>query len=249
MDIWASCKDAVVPKLLQGELIRIVENQEQVATNGLVDSLEEQALLEQLLEASKPPTPPDTAGLHYLLATPFRYPPLRYGSRFGVRQEPSLFYGSKELKAALAETAYYRFVFWSGMEEPPPSGSLTTELTTFGAFYLVTRGVSLYEEPFLQFEEQLMNPTTYSETQEFGRNMREYGIEGFEYRSARDPDGGINVALYYAKAFPHAKPTCQELWMCSVNEEKVSFYNKGYGTRRYERELFLVNDELPAPAV
>ncbi len=249
MDIWAACKDAAVPKALAGELIRIVESQEQIATNALVDSLDEQALLEAMLETSKPPAPPGTAHLHYLLATPFRYPPLKYGSRFGVRQEPSLFYGSRDLSAALAETAYYRLVFWSGMETPPPRGSLTTELTAFGARYATQQGLCLYEEPFQSFQKQLTDPRDYSDTQELGRNMRAAGIEGFEYRSARDPDGGINIALYYARAFSHAMPVWQEPWICEVAEAKVSFYSKVQGTRLYQRELFLVDGLLPSPAV
>ena len=59
-----------------GRLLRLVESQEQVATNSLVRTLAEQALLEDLIEASKPPLPATGHGLHYLLATPFRYPPL-----------------------------------------------------------------------------------------------------------------------------------------------------------------------------
>ena len=69
-----------------------MESQEQVATNRLVATLAEQDLLESMLEASKPPLPKGTARLDYLLATPFRYPPLPHGSRFGGRHEPSLFY-------------------------------------------------------------------------------------------------------------------------------------------------------------
>lgn len=249
MDIWAACKDAVVPKALEGELIRMVESQEQIATNALVESLDEQALLEEMLEASKPPAPPETTHLHYLLATPFRYPPLRYGSRFGVRQEPSLFYGSRDLGAALAETAYYRFVFWSGMEEPPPGGSLTTGLTAFGALYAVKRGLCLHEEPFIRFEKQLLDSRHYADTQELGRNMRAAEIEGFEYLSARDPDGGINIALFRANAFSRPNPTWQEPWICETAEDRVSFYSKGYGTRLYQKELFLVDGVLPAPAV
>jgi hypothetical protein len=249
MDIWAACRDEVVPTALEGELIRIVESQEQIATNILVDSLDEQALLEEMLEASKPPALPETAHLHYLLATPFRYPPLKYGSRFGVRQEPSLFYGSRDLGAALAETAYYRFVFWSGMEVPPPGGSLTSELTAFGARYAVRRGLCLHEKPFTQFEKHLIDPRRYAETQELGRNMRAAEIEGFEYLSARDPDGGINIALFKASAFSRPHPTWQEPWICETVEDKVSFYSKGYGTRLYQKELFLLEGKLPAPAV
>ena len=55
------------------KLWRGVEAQHRVATVRLVDNLAEQELLERLIEDSKPPLPPDCAGLHYLLATPFRY--------------------------------------------------------------------------------------------------------------------------------------------------------------------------------
>ena len=57
MDIWQACAgvEQIIP--LRGRLVRLVENQGQVATLQLVDTLEEQALLEQLLESSKPPLP------------------------------------------------------------------------------------------------------------------------------------------------------------------------------------------------
>ena len=56
-----------------------------IATRKLVDSLAEQELLEKLLEGAKPPAP--GARVHYLLSTPFRYPPLPHGSRFGRATE------------------------------------------------------------------------------------------------------------------------------------------------------------------
>lgn len=249
MEIWAACRGAVVPKPLKGELIRIVQSQEQLATHTLVDSLEEQALLEQMLEESKPPCPPDTAAFHYLLVTPFRYPPLRHGSRFGTRQEPSLFYGSIDLGAALAETAYYRLLFWSGMEAPPPSGRLTTEHTVFGARYATDRGLCLNEEPFRRFEEQLTNPQSYTDTQKLGGNLRAAGIEAFEYLSARDSDRGINVALFHAGVFSHPKPVWQQSWICDTRDQEVSLYSKDHGAWRFQREQFLVEGELPAPSV
>ena len=70
-------------KAASGLLWRGVEAQHLVATMRLVDSLDEQAELERILEASKPPLPPlrRVAGpartaarpQHYLLNTPFRY--------------------------------------------------------------------------------------------------------------------------------------------------------------------------------
>ena len=248
MDIWAACKDAAVFEPLAGELIRIVESQERVATNALVESLEEQALLEDLIEASKPPLPPGTGALHYLLSTPFRYPPLRHGSRFGTRSEPSLFYGSATLDAALAEVAYYRFVFWEAMAVPPASGRFTTEHTVFGARYAARVGARLQAQPFSAFEDRLTDPCRYADTQRLGRDLRRAGIEAFEYRSARDPGRGINVALFQSGAFAEPRPIWQQQWLGETRGERVTFYGEEHGTRLFPRGAFLVNGALPAPA-
>jgi hypothetical protein len=45
-----------------GDLWRVVEAQHRAATMRLVDTLEEQALLEELIEEAKPPLPPEAAG-------------------------------------------------------------------------------------------------------------------------------------------------------------------------------------------
>lgn len=247
MDIWAAGREAVVPRTLEGELIRVVESQEQIATRSLVDDLAEQALLETLLELSKPPLPPEAGHLHYLLSSPFRYPPLEYGSRFGARHEPGLFYGALHEAPALAETAYYRLVFWSGMDVPPPAGRLSTEHTLFAARYASSRGLCLHEAPFDAFERQLTNPLSYRETQPLGSHMREAGIDLFIYRSARDPDRGLNIALYNATPFVHPAPTWKESWLCDTRSDEVTFYNKTAGTRVFRRSQFLVQGAFPFP--
>ncbi|MBR9805357.1 RES family NAD+ phosphorylase, partial [bacterium] len=111
-------QEANVESPWQGTLSRVVESQQRIATLHLVDSLEEQAVLEALIDQAKPPASIDHDKFHYLISSPFRYPPLRHGSRFGSRYEPSLFYGSLSIQCALAECAYYRFVFLEGMSEP-----------------------------------------------------------------------------------------------------------------------------------
>ena len=66
-----------------GTAWRIVEAQHYVSTMKLVDSVAEQDLLDGLLETTKPPIPPECAGLDFLLATPFRYDAVYpHGSRF-----------------------------------------------------------------------------------------------------------------------------------------------------------------------
>ena len=108
--IWTRCAGDSEIRPLGLSPWRVVEAQHQVSTRKLVDSADEQILLEELIDRAKPPyTTP--ARLHYLLATPFRYPPLRHGSRFGRRHERGIWYGSSTRRAAFAEISYYRLLF------------------------------------------------------------------------------------------------------------------------------------------
>src|SRR5512134_2866536 len=111
--IWTRCGGRANLRRLAGTAWRVVEGQHVVSTRKLVDSAAEHEILESLIEEVKPPLPdePEFRGLHYLLVTPFRYPPLRHGSRFATRTERSLWYGSTRPRTAFAETAYYRLLF------------------------------------------------------------------------------------------------------------------------------------------
>jgi RES domain len=249
-DIWGACAPEVNAALLGGELMRLVESQEEVATLGLVDTLSEQRRLERLLEQAKPPLLVGTEHLHYLLAAPFRYPPLTYGSRFGTRQEPGLFYGSLGASALLAEAAYYRLVFWAGMSSPPPSGKLDTQHNVFTVDYRTQRGLRLYKPPFTGFATLLTSRDSYDATQQLGREMRAAGIEAFEYRSARDVAYGVNVALYAPQALASARPKQVTSWLTETRAEAVTFSERGSkDVARFPIEQFLVAGSLPLPAL
>jgi hypothetical protein len=245
---WDACLAEARAGPVSGRLLRLVESQEEVATTQLVSSLERQAVLEDLLEATKPPRRVGTERLHYLLATPFRYPPLKHGSRFGSRIEPSLFYGSLGLNTVLAEAAYYRFVFWQGMTIPPEN-KLVTQHTMFEAEYRTERGLQLHAAPFAAHRKLLTHPSDYAATQELGWKMRQAGIEAFEYLPARDPEGGLNVALFTPDALPGNEPRSMEPWLCELTGTHARF---SAGRKRtvhgFEVDLFLVGGELPQPA-
>jgi len=247
-DIWAACGAQAQPRLMAGEILRLVESQEQIATNRLVSTLAEQELLEEMLEASKPPLPKGAAQLDYLLATPFRYPPLPHGSRFGGRHEPSLFYAARSVTTVLSESAYYRFVFWQGMRRPPPA-PLRTQHTLFGARLRARRGYALHQPPFDRYRSVLASRDDYGPTQALGRHLRDAGADAIEYISARDAAGGLNGALYTPTAFGQARPTFKEEWLCETRADEVSFYaRRDAGLRVFPRSQFTIEGRLPAPA-
>lgn len=244
-DIWASCCDRVSPTPLKGRVFRIVESQEKVATNELVDTLEEQALLEEMLEITKPAIPEAAQDLSYLLFTPFRYPPLQYGSRFGRRFEPSLFYGSRSLETALAETAYYRLHFWFDMRVPPPAKKLNTQHTAFTAEIKTKQGLQLQRPPFAKYESQLMDKSSYRETQLLGTLMREKGIAAFEYFSARDINKGINIGLFSHTVFKEKKASSIMNVLCATQAEGVEFMDENSVVYQYDYRDFLDNGSFP----
>src|SRR5476649_1977021 len=111
VDVWNSCKGKNEIRMIKNTAWRIVEAQEVTATRKLVDSFEEYKILEGLIESQKPLLRVEELNIHPLLYTPFRYPPLKYGSRFGKRSEPSLWYGSLSIESVMSEKAFYQLNF------------------------------------------------------------------------------------------------------------------------------------------
>ncbi len=247
--VWDACKGAQQVKRLTGILYRLVESQEQVATLGYVDTLDEQALLEAMLENTKPVYKEDLRAYHYLLSTPFRYPPLKWGSRFGGVHEPSIFYGGSSVEITLAESAYYRFVFWNSMAGTPIKNQIRSEHSLFSVGYQSQKGASLHQTPFDNYEHEISSPTQYTKPQQLGSAMRASGVEVFEYPSARDLQKGICVGLFTARAFRHKNPKNMSQWLCETAANEVLFKQLGSNIiTSFKLEAFLVDAKLPMPA-
>src|ERR1019366_4365757 len=94
---------------LGGKCWRVVEAQHQISTMKITDTLAEQAVLEDLLEETKPPLSCECAHLDFLLLTPFRYSTRNsYGSRFRrAYAENGVFYAAEHPSTAMAETAFH----------------------------------------------------------------------------------------------------------------------------------------------
>ena len=247
--IWTQSAASSKIRPLSLRAWRVVEAQHLVSTRKLVDSDAEQAILEDMIEAQKPHAP-DTGRLHYLLFTPFRYPPLRRGSRFGGRWERGIWYGSEALRAALAEVAYYRLLFLEGTGAEV--GPVQTDLTAFRTPLETTRGLDLASSPFERWSRELTSKTSYASTQPLGTAMREAGVEVFRYRSARDREGGINVGVFAPQAFAARRPRELQTWHAWATRTSVDISRRDYFVReayRFPREDFLVRGVLPRPAV
>ena len=219
-NIWTRCAERFEPQRLSGPAWRAVESQHVSSTRKLVDSDDEQQVLEALIDTAKPPWPRGRrfVGLHYLLATPFRHPPLRYGSRFGTRRERGIFYCAEEQATVLAEKAYYVLLFLEGTEadiEP-----LTRPLTVFQVRVSTKKGADLTQAPFDAHVERISSPTSYRDSQPLGASMRAAGVAAFRFVSARDPEGGANIGLF-EPVFTTKQPINAEQWICTATRSRV----------------------------
>jgi hypothetical protein len=270
--IWTRCAGASELRPLAVDAWRVVEAQHLVSTRKLVGSDAEQQLLEELIDGAKPPAP-GRPGLHYLLSTPFRYPPLRNGSRFGSRHERGMWYGAEQLHTAFAEVAYYRILFLEGTTAPLEP--LVTPLTAFRVLLRTDRGIDLSRPPFAAHAAAISDPTSYDASQPLGTAMRTAGVHAFRFHSARDPGGvirtglerpgigsptdggtsadpGSNIAAFDPGVFGRRQPRDLQTWHCTATRSWVEVSRRDYFERaslRFERAQFMVGGVLPAPAL
>ena len=248
-DIWTRSGGSSEIGTLAADPWRVVEAQHQIATRKLVSSDAAQVLLEEVLERYKPPLA-EGESLHYLLFTPFRYPPLPYGSRFGTRQERGIWYGADELRTAFAEVAYYRLLFLDGTDAD--LAPLATGLTAYHVPVQTTRGIDLTAKPFARFRSSLASKSSYAATQPLGTSMRDAGVEAFRYWSARDSAGGVNIGVFSPSAFASRRPRGLQTWWSVATLAVVELSRRDYferGAFHFTRAEFLVDGALPRPAV
>lgn len=200
---------------------RGVEAQHVVSTMRLVDTLDEQAELERILERSKPPLPAAAAPKHWLLSTPFRYRPA-HGSRFRRAGTLGLWYGAATLRTACAEVAYWRWRFLmdsAGLV----AQALHTEHTFFQA-QVQGLAIDLSAAPWDASRTAWTHSSDYGATQALADAARGRGVAWICYASVRDRDAdppGLCAAVLSPDALSASEPMPQQTWHCKTTRSAV----------------------------
>ena len=182
---------------------------------ALVDTLEEQALLERILDDSKPLIPPECRHLHYLLFTPFRYGALYpAGSRFRrAGLTPGVFYASQQSETAVAELAFRRLLFFAESPSTPwPANA--AEYTSFAVAYAGRKGLDLTRPTLDRDAAKWIDPVDYEPCHDLADAARQAGVQVLRYQSARAP--GLNIALLACAAFTSTAPLERHVWRVHV---------------------------------
>lgn len=207
-----------------GDVWRAVEAQHVASTMALVDTLDEQRVLEEVLEAGKPRIPAAAERLDYLLSTPFRYRPPSGGSRFRGERDPGVFYAADEVRTACAELGYWR---WRHLTDSPALASMPTKPQTVFRAKLAAACVDLRVAPFLRDRERWTDPDDYASCQVFARVAREAGVQAIRYESVRDPSHGGCCALLDPEGFAARRHADPQTWWLSVFRDRVVWQRAG----------------------
>lgn len=227
---------------------RVVETQEVAATRAITKSSDDQRRLEELLDLSKPNIPMDCEGLSYLLMTPFRYPPLKYGSRFGSTMERGIFYGSADLRTAFAETAVYFWLFQSGPIIKGPLEIIRDQRTAFSSRLSSQKALDLAGLSSVMDLHEVCNPASWNYSQAIGARLRAIGAEFFWYPSARI-ESGKNIAVLSPKAFASREPDKQLHWNVQFSSTTCWFGRHGSESFEFNRSSFEFDGLIPHPAL
>ena len=78
--------------------------------------------------------------------------------------------------------------------------------------------------------------------------MRESGVGALEFVSARDPDRGINVALFGPEALTSRAPLGVRAWLCETRPDRILFVCEDESELHVlPVDLFTVDGSLPLP--
>jgi hypothetical protein len=219
---------------------RLVEAQHRVSTLKVVDTLDEQLLLEELIEETKAIVPIECRHLDYLLATPFRYAAAYpRGSRFRrAGRTAGVYYASEEVDAAVAEMAFYRLLFFAESPDTPwPQNA--AEYSAFAAEFRSSMAIDLMRTPLDRDRAVWTDLVDYSRCQELADSARQAAIDVIRYQSVRDPRRGANLALLSCRVFSRPQPVERRTWrirlnavgaqaICEHPEQRIAFSREAF---------------------
>ena len=163
------------------------------------------------MEEVKPVMPKAARGLHYLLATPFRYGHAKPSRFRRAGERPGVFYASEHVATAVAETAYWRLLFFSRSPGFVPPTAVV-EHSAFTVPITVQRMLDLTAAPFDAQAVRWMTQDDYGDCQALAAAARSIDTQSIRYASVRDPEHRANIAVFDPAAFTAPAPAIEQTW-------------------------------------
>ena len=228
----------------RGNLWRVIEGQYRASTMRIVDTDNEQSVLEEVLEEAKPPVPGPCRHLDYQFWSPFRYGCYPRASRFRrAGPTPGVWYGSEKVLTAVAESIWGSLRFFAASPDTPMP-RWPVEHTAVLADIRVAAAIDLTDER-MAGRGRWDDPDDYSECLALADRVRAGGGQAIRYASVRDPDHQANVAVLDCAGFAQPAPIAAQKWHLMLTPHLV----RAHCETLRQRHQFIVGDtQLYRPA-
>jgi hypothetical protein len=130
-----------------------------------------------------------------------------------VGQQDGVYYAGETVGTAIAEIAFYRLLFFA----ESPGAKLPdrpVEHTAFSVRCRARLAIDLSQPPLDRYSTNWTHPVDAD-------SARLAAIEAIRYRSVRDPDGGMNIALLSPRAFAASRPRTMQTWRLYVRPHSI----------------------------
>ncbi|HSO47062.1 MAG TPA: RES family NAD+ phosphorylase, partial [Rhizobiaceae bacterium] len=134
---------------------------------------------------------------------------------------PGVYYCSVTPETAAAEIAFYRLLFFAESPQTPIPRN-PAEFTAFSVALATPFAIDLTQGQFALREAEWTRPADYTPCQALAGEARKAGIEIVAYRSVRDPQRGLNLAVLECAAFEQPAPLERQTWRISFAQTGVS---------------------------
>lgn len=186
----------------------------------LADSVDEQRILEELLDETKPPVPDECRHLDYLMFTPFRYTAV-HDTRYRAKGDPrGVFYAAETVETAAAELSFYRALFYlESPETEPPRQPFS--MTAFSCIVASEKCLDAHRQFDAVQLSALSQPVNYKPCHSLVETVRQRAGQIIRFPSVRQKHG-TNLAVLDCAAFRETRPRRKEAWWFSIRADRVS---------------------------
>jgi hypothetical protein len=215
---------------LKAGLWRVIEGQYRSSTLRIVDTFAEHDVLEAMLEAAKPPVPPECQHLDYQFWSPFRYGCYPHDSRFRRQgRTAGVWYGSEAPLTAICEMIWGMLRFFRA-SQGTPLPRRAVEYTAVQAQVEAPFALDL-TAPDWMARGDWMAASDYSDCLALADAYRANGGEAIRYASVRHPDHAANVAVLTCRAFAKPRPVAVQTWHVLYSDALQRAVNETEGAR------------------
>lgn len=221
--MWTSSAVSSNLEEYERNLFRFIDLEGAQAILNIVDSAAEVEILESVLYRNRQLGQKVPPKIHRLLARPFELRDPAHPSRFRGGYEPGVLYSAESIRTCALERGFHKVRF---LRESPTLVDQKSIAQTLINFDVRTTAIDIRVAPYSRKATELLDPSSYTKSQEFADIARAAGAGAIIYSSARGISDSPCVAVLRSDALKTGQlKWLKNIWSVRATQEKSIWLN------------------------